>query len=139
MTAEIMHHLAAAGRMADVNRILEVEMIGYGLQIVGIVVHVVSVAGLSRATMSAPIIRNDAETFAEEKKHLRVPIIRRERPAVAEHDGLSFAPVFIIDVDVSSVFFSDSYVWHRDSFLYSVFTKISSARRSSLSGALPKS
>src|SRR5436190_2202052 len=112
MTGEIMHHLAAAGRMADVNRILEVEMIGYGLQIVGIVVHVVSVAGLSRATMSAPIIRNDAETFAEEKKHLRVPIIRRERPAVAEHDGLSFAPVFIIDVDVSSVFFSDSYVWH---------------------------
>src|SRR5947207_4845483 len=112
MTGEIMHHLAAAGRMADVNRILEVEMIGYGLQIVGIVLHVVSVAGLSRATMSAPIIRNDAETFAEEKKHLRVPIIRRERPAVAEHDGLSFAPVFIIDVDVSSVFFSDSYVWH---------------------------
>src|SRR5216117_2271426 len=112
MTGEIMHHLAAAGRMADVNRILEVEMIGYGLQIVGIVVHVVSVAGLSRATMSAPIIRNDAETFAEEKKHLRVPIIRRERPAVAEHDGLSFAPVFIIDVDVSSVFFSDSDVWH---------------------------
>ena len=31
---------------------------------------------------------------------------------MAEHDGLSFAPVFVIDVDVSSVFFSDSYVWH---------------------------
>ena len=62
--------------------------------------------------MSAPIRRNDAETFAEEKKHLRVPIIRRERPAVTEHNRLSFAPVFIIDVDVSSVFFSNSYVWH---------------------------
>src|SRR5437773_8700201 len=99
--------------MADVNRILEVEMIGHGLQIVGIVVHVVSAAGLSRATMSTPISCNDAETFAEKKKHLRVPIIRRERPAVTEHDGLTFAPVFIIDVDVSSVLFSDSYVWHR--------------------------
>src|SRR6059058_2438679 len=112
MTAEIMHHLAAAGRMADVNRILEVEMIGHGLQIVGIVVHLVSAAGLSRATMSTPISCNDAETFADEKKHLRVPIVRRERPAVAEDDGLSFAPVFIIDVDVSSVFFPYGYVWH---------------------------
>src|SRR5437867_3576410 len=117
MTAEITHHLAAAGRMADVNRILQVEMIGHGLQIVGIVVHVVSAAGLSRATMSTPISCNDAETFADEKKHLRVPIIRRERPAVTEHDRLSAAPVFIIDVDVCSVFFSDSYVWHGD-FLY---------------------
>ena len=101
MTAEITHHLAATGRMADMNRILQVEMIGHGLQIVGIMVHVVSATGLSRATMSAPISRNDAVTFAEEKKHLRVPIIRRERPAVAEHNRLPAAPVFIIDVDVA--------------------------------------
>src|SRR5947209_7621018 len=125
MTGEIMHHLAAAGRMADVNRILEVEMIGHGLQIIGIVVHVVSAAGLSRATMSAPISRDDAETFAEEKKHLRVPIIRRKWPAVAEHDRLSAAPVFIIDVDVSSVFFSNCYVWHEK--LLSVWVALSDA------------
>src|SRR6266850_2258709 len=72
-----------------------------------------SIAGLSRAAMSAPISCNDAEIFAEEKKHLRVPIIRRERPAVTEHDGLSAAPVFIIDVDVRSVLFSDGHVWHK--------------------------
>src|SRR6266513_2280044 len=112
MTAEITHHLAAARGMADVNRIFQVEMIGDGLQIVGVMVHVVSAAGLSRATMSAPITRNDAETFTHEKKHLRVPVVGRQRPTMAEDDGLSFAPVFIIDVDVSSVFFSDSYVWH---------------------------
>src|SRR5438093_12714879 len=112
MTAEITHYLAAARGMADVNRIFQVEMIGDRLQIIGIVVHVVSAAGLSRATMSAPIRGNDAETFAEEKKHLRVPIIRRERPAVTEHNRLPATPVFIIDVDVRSVFFSDSYVWH---------------------------
>src|SRR6266567_6283237 len=120
MTGEIMHHLAAAGRMADVNRILEVEMIGHGLQIVGIVVHVVSAAGLSRATMSTPIRGNDAETFAEEKKHLRVPIIRRQRPAVTKHNRLPAAPVFIIDVDVRSVFFSDSDVRHM-CFPFSVY------------------
>ena len=31
---------------------------------------------------------------------------------MAKDDGLSFASVFIIDVDVSSVFFSNSYIWH---------------------------
>src|SRR5215813_7084401 len=31
---------------------------------------------------------------------------------MAEDDRLSAAPVFIIDVDVLSVFFSCSYVWH---------------------------
>src|SRR5438093_6215094 len=98
--------------MTDVNRILQVEMIGDSLQIVGVVIHVVATAGLRRATMSAPISRNDAETFADEKKHLRVPIIRRERPAVTEHNRLPAAPVFIIDVDVRSVFFSCGYVWH---------------------------
>ena len=62
--------------------------------------------------MSAPIMRNDAIAVVEEEQHLRVPIIGRQRPTMAEHDGLSFAPVFVVDVDVSSVFFSDSYVWH---------------------------
>src|SRR4030095_10916250 len=87
-------------------------MIGDGLQIVGIMVHVMSVAGLRRATMPAPICGNDAIAFAEEENHLRVPIVRAQRPAVAEDDGLAFTPVFVIDVDVSSVFFSDSDVWH---------------------------
>src|SRR4051812_12450157 len=104
--------------MADVNRILQVEMIRDGLQIVGIMVHVLAVARLSRAAMSAPISRNDAVTFPEEKKHLRVPIIGRQRPTMAENDGLSFAPVLVIDVDVSSVFFSDSYVGHDDDFSF---------------------
>src|SRR5260370_42276791 len=88
MTGEITPHLAAASRMADVNRILQVEMIGDGLQIVSVMVHVMSVAGLTRATMSAAISRNDAIAFAEKKKHLRVPIIRRERPAVTEDNRL---------------------------------------------------
>src|SRR5438093_2286150 len=114
MTAEITHYLAAARGMADVNRIFQVEMIGDRLQIIGIVVHVVSAAGLSRATMSAPIRGNDAETFTDEKKHLRVPVVSRQRPTMAEDDGLSFAPVFIINVDVSSVFFSNCDVWHTE-------------------------
>src|SRR5215475_1720851 len=113
MTGEVMHHLSAAGRMADMNRILQVEMICDGFEIIGVVIHVVSIAGLRRTTMAAPVGCNDAITFAQEKKHLRIPIVRRERPAVTEHNRLSAAPVLIIDVDVRSIFFSDSYVWHK--------------------------
>ena len=32
MTGEITHHLAAAGRMADVNRIPQVEMVSDGIR-----------------------------------------------------------------------------------------------------------
>ena len=112
MTAEITHHLAATSRMADVNRILQVEMISDGLQIVGIMVEVVAIGYLRRTAVAASVVRDDPITFGEEEQHLRIPIVRAQRPAMAEHDGLSFTPVFIIDIDVSSIFFSNSYVWH---------------------------
>jgi hypothetical protein len=112
MTGEIPHHLATAGRVADMNCILQFEMVGDGLQIIGIVIHVVAAVGLSGAAMSASINGDDPITFGEEEQHLRVPVVCAEWPAVAEHDGLSFTPVFVIDVDVFSVFFPSSYVWH---------------------------
>src|SRR5207247_3328772 len=108
----ISHVGAAVLGRPELCRFFRVEMTGDRLQISGIVVHVVSAAGLSGATMSATIRGNDAETFADEKKHLRVPVVGRQRPTMAEDDGLSFAPVFIINVDVSSVFFPCGYVWH---------------------------
>src|SRR6184192_110190 len=83
-------------------------------QVVGVMIHVMAPAGLGGAAVTSSVMGDDAIAFLEEEQHLRVPIIGRERPAVAEHDGLTFAPVLIIDVDVSSVFFSDSYVRHDD-------------------------
>src|SRR4051812_36329664 len=102
--------------MADVNGILQFQMIGNGLQIVGIMIHVVATVGLCRATMSASIGRNDAETFVEEKKHLGVPIIGGEGPGMTEHNRLSASPIFIIDLDVLPVFFFSSDVGHDVSF-----------------------
>src|SRR5947208_263914 len=75
-------------------------------------IHVVAVARLGGSTMASSVMGDNAIAVFEEEQHLCVPVIGRERPAVAEDDGLSFTPVFIIDVDVSFVFFSDSYVWH---------------------------
>jgi len=76
--------------------------------------HIVAACDLSRAAVSAAIMGNHAEAFAVDEKHLCVPIVGRQWPAVAEHDGLTFAPVFIIDVDVSFVFFFNSDVWHTE-------------------------
>jgi hypothetical protein len=51
-------------------------MIGDSLQVVGVVVEIVTIGDLPRATMPAAIMSNDAEALAEKKKHLRVPIVR---------------------------------------------------------------
>jgi hypothetical protein len=89
-------------------------------------VEVVSVGYLRRATVSAPIMSNDSKAFAQEEKHLRVPIVRAQWPAVTEYYGLTCAPVFVVDVDVCSVFFSDGYIWHKQ--LLSVQVALDDAR-----------
>src|SRR4029453_7691296 len=87
-------------------------MVGDRFQIVRIMIHVVAVAGLGRATMSAPIRRDHPITFGEEEQHLRIPIVRRKRPAMAKHDRLSAAPILIVDLysvlgcDVAHIFSS---------------------------------
>src|SRR5215211_8687536 len=92
-------------------------MRGQGCQIVGIMIHVMAIAGLAGSAVAAPVMGDDAIAVFEEEEHLCVPIVRGKRPAMAKHYGLTLTPVFVIDVDVSSVFFSNSYVWH-DVFLF---------------------
>src|SRR6202048_3897713 len=70
-------------------------MSGQRCQVVGIVLHVVTVAHLSGAAMAAAVMSYDAIAMIEEKQHLRVPVVGRKRPTMAEHDGLTSAPVFI--------------------------------------------
>src|ERR1700730_9727803 len=70
-------------------------MSGQRCQVVGIVIHVVTVAHLSGAAMAAAVMSYDTIAMIEEKQHLRVPVVGRKRPTMAEHDGLAFAPVFI--------------------------------------------
>ena len=74
-------------------------MCGQRRQIVGVMIHVMAAACLGGATMAAPVVGDHAETLAEEEQHLRVPIIGRQRPAVAKHDRLTFAPVLVKDLN----------------------------------------
>src|SRR5215831_18293600 len=95
MPREIAHHFAAAGGMADVNRILQIEMRGDRREVVGVMVHVMTGATLAGAAMAAAVMGDNAEAVIEEEQHLRIPIVRRQRPTVAEHNRLARAPILI--------------------------------------------
>src|SRR5471030_321016 len=67
-------------------------------QIVGVMIHIMTIAGLAGPAVTAPVMGDHAKAFAQEKKHLRVPIVGRERPAVTENDRLSAAPVLVVNL-----------------------------------------
>src|SRR6267143_6038520 len=62
-------------------------------------IHVMATADLGGAAMATPVVGDDAIAVLEEEQHLRVPIIGRERPTVAEHNGLTLAPVLVEDLN----------------------------------------
>ena len=74
-------------------------MRGQRREIVGVVIHVVAVADLAGAAVAAAVMGDDAKAVVEEEQHLRVPVVGRQRPAVAEHDRLARAPVLVEDLD----------------------------------------
>src|SRR6516165_2577108 len=98
MPSQIMRDLAAAGGMTDMDGVFQVEMRGQSRQIVGIMVHIMAVASLGRAAMAAAVMGDDAIAMIEKEQQLRVPLIGRQRPAVAEHDRLARAPVLVKDL-----------------------------------------
>src|SRR6266480_1659606 len=112
MPSQIMRYLAATGGMTDVHGILQIKMCGQSRKVVGIVIHVMAVARLGGPAVASSVMGDDAIAVFEEEQHLRVPVVGRQRPTMTEDDGLSFTPIFIIDVDVSAVLFTDCYVWH---------------------------
>jgi hypothetical protein len=83
--------------MADVNGVPEIEMCRQRRKVVGIVVHVVAVARLGGSPVAAPVMGDDAIAVQQEEHHLGVPVIGRQRPAMAEHDGLTASPVLVED------------------------------------------
>ena len=97
VAADVAGDLAAAGRVADVDRVLQIERLDQRHQVVGIGVHVVAVPRLGRSAVAAAVVGDAAKPVLAEVLHLRIPIIRAQRPAVAEHDRLSAAPVLVIN------------------------------------------
>ena len=93
-----MRDLAAAGGMADVDGVVQIEVLDERGEVVGVVVHVVAVGGLGGAAVTAPVMGDDAVALLQEEQHLVVPVVGRQRPPMAEHDRLARAPVLVEDL-----------------------------------------
>jgi hypothetical protein len=113
VSREVVHHLAAAGGMADVNGVLQIEMRGQRRQVIRIVIHVVAIARLSRSAVAAAVVSYDAIAVVKKEQHLRVPVVGRQRPTMAEYDGLTLAPVLV--ENLNAVFRFDGI--HVDDFV----------------------
>src|ERR1700690_1682534 len=98
MAAQIAGNLATPGRVPDHDGILEVKTLEQRGEIIRIRIHIIAVPRLGGAPVTAPVMRNHAIAELAKVKHLTVPIIRAEGPAVREHNGLSLAPVLVINL-----------------------------------------
>jgi hypothetical protein len=93
-----MRDFAATGGVADVDSVLQIEMRRQRRKVVGIMVHVMAVGRLGRSSVASSVMGDHAVAVTEEKQHLRVPVIGRQRPTMAEDDGLSLAPILVVNL-----------------------------------------
>src|SRR6266481_4521081 len=83
-------------------------------QVIGIMVHIVAIGGLSGAAVPTAIMGDNPIAMMQEEQHLVIPVVRAERPTMAENYRLSFTPVLV--VNLCAVFGRDS---GHESFLLS--------------------
>ena len=75
MARDIMNNFAAAGRVADMDSIREIEMRRHRREIVGIVIHIVPVAALAGPAVAAAVMGDDAVATIQEEHQLCVPVV----------------------------------------------------------------
>lgn len=83
------------------NGAMGTKVIDHRSHIIGIVVHVMAIPYLARATMAAAVVRHHTKPLGREEQHLGIPVIGTERPAMVEMDDLRIAgtPVFVEDLN----------------------------------------
>src|SRR5215470_12958687 len=84
--------------MTDENAVPEVELGDELIQVVGIRIHVVAAPRLARAAVATAVMGNAAIAARGEIEHLVFESVSRQGPAVTEDDGLSAAPVVVVDL-----------------------------------------
>jgi hypothetical protein len=98
VAADVARHLAAAGREPDERDVAQVELLDQLSQVVGVRVHLVAVPRLRRAAVATAVMRDRAEAVLGQEQLLRLPAVRVKRPAVAEHDRGTAAPILVEDL-----------------------------------------
>ena len=96
-----MNDFTTAGGVPHMGCALHAKMVDYGRDVISIMIHVVPVPDLAGSPMTASVVCNHPVAIRQEKKHLRIPVVRAERPSVMEKDhwGIAWSPVFIKDLN----------------------------------------
>ena len=94
---DVAGNFSASGGVAHQRGVREIERLDDGRKIVGIAVHVVSGRGLAGPAMATPVVRHYAEAVLREEKHLAIPSVRAQRPAVRECYDRAHAPLLAVD------------------------------------------
>ena len=63
MPCHIVHDLATAGGMTNVDGVLQIEMRCHRSQIFGVVIHVMTIAHLTGSAVSPPVMSDDAKAM----------------------------------------------------------------------------
>ena len=98
VACNVAGYLAAAGRMADMHGVSQVQVLDERSDVGGIRIHLVSMGRLRGTSVSAPIVSDHAKSFRQEIHQLRIPVVGRERPTVVEYQRSAAAPVFVEDL-----------------------------------------
>jgi hypothetical protein len=99
VTAEVPRDLPAARGEADQDHLTQVKHVHERREVVGVVVHVVPVPDRGGSPVPPAVVRDGTEAVGRQVELLGLPAVAAEAPAMAEHDGLSVAPVLVEDVD----------------------------------------
>ena len=62
-----IYDLTTAGRMTDVNGVLQIEMGSHRREIIGVVIHVMAISRLRRSAVAAPVMSNHAVTLIDKE------------------------------------------------------------------------
>src|SRR5437879_13220255 len=98
MAAEIADDLATPGRVTDVNRILQIQRFRERRRIIRVSVRLIAGPRLGGGPVPSPVMRNDAIAMLPKEQHLRVPVVRGQRPTVREDDRLARSPILVVDL-----------------------------------------
>lgn len=90
---EVPHDFSPASGVADVNRVVQIKMLDQRRKVISVMIDIMPIGRLRRATVTSPIMRDHTKTPLQEEQHLVIPIIGGQRPSVTEHDWLPPTPV----------------------------------------------
>ena len=101
MAGDVVDDFTAAGGVADVHGFFHAQMVDHRQDIIGVVIHVVTVPDLARTSMTTAIMGNHPKALPQKEQHLCIPVVGAERPAMVKVDdrGVLRSPVLVENFD----------------------------------------